>query len=1267
MTEPKSCPRCFAPLRPSESPEGLCPKCLLAVAMGEDGLIRSATGAPVPAPPSIEELTPHFPQLEILSLIGRGGAGAVYRAVQRDLGRTVALKVLLLDPELDPTFGERFAREARAMASLTHPGIAAVHDAGRSGPYWYLILEFIDGQNLRQVIQGRDLAASAALDVVRQICSALEYAHGEGVVHRDIKPENVLVDRHGRVKLVDFGLAKLLRPQVPGATLTHSSQAMGTWHYMAPEQIRRPMEVDHRADIYSLGVVLYELLTGEVPQGRYAPASQRAHTDRRIDSIVDRALEQDPDRRYQRVSGVREDVEKVGTQPEGTPPQDPKRDRAARRAEFRSRVQLHGSRGHPLMACGCLMLFFIVLMWLGVLLLGGTPVPESGFVAVKRTTPASPGASHLLQALDVPEDTRPAVVAAAERAWQRYTHSELEHTRVYRITDPEGTWFQLEVSSFEPALRRLAASLIAEIGPQVGMSSPDPLLTSQVFPSGFLPRVLIGREGDEEGGLRVVTQGDYVRVFGRGDLRSQLESTWTLEDSDRRQLPWTLAELGLDARTPVAELDALLAAHQAYVKVEAEAIIRVARENGILYVILPFPEQRQAILDELNRSRSIFSRGERVAKFLLPFGGGRFAATVLHLSTAEGERIEYQRAHPLVDSSVPGWVRRFLARAEQEPGVVFPLTPWEVGLDSALGADFERATYYSLVLAYGDYLTLEAEHSSALPSAQAQATGEVSDFPGWKAVPVPVDRVGAVQTRVSAFPEQRDALVRRLTEALGESSVGSLADRLLPFGARDETVHAGTWGGHSYLIAVDSEGNRRTVWGGTRDRRFERFFRGEEQPLAGHWLSAESAVFDAGLEPVFPSAGAELLLSGLDPQVATSPKAVKWARLAWMTYVVALRRSILTTTWITEEGPYVQVDLKAFPEGLASLHHMLSAQVEDVPDLAELGLPGSADSAQLRITEQDGLQVWAGAGCEQYPIFAAITEQRLDTVDWQARLLEARFMNFEVVNAAWGKPDLAPPASFSRTVIDIYEHYVAREAQGLTFRLHPGLANTMEILVGPVQLDEPVAAELNPGAWLPFLDTGGSVLVTWQGEQASINGLFIDGQAAPHPAVGLERFLLPDLVERAQLWCDPADLGLDTDIGPATVWTVGRARWAYLGWETDSRRRINPPLPLVPRPNDLPRQLRLEGPVWHVASFQGFRQELLARLRMDLETLGNQPPEVGQLGRALAPLGENPVDLVLEEAGDHLKVLIQTPGTGEPPVSVYSGPRASWRWRHLIE
>jgi predicted Ser/Thr protein kinase len=327
MSELCYCPMCGSKL-PVDAPAGLCPQCLLKQGF-ESGVGDSASRSPTVigagfVPPAPDELAKDFPQLEILELIGKGGMGAVYKARQPALDRIVALKILPPEVGTDPAFAERFTREARALAKLSLQNIVAVYDFGktsvpdadgvrdasRDGLYYFL-MEYVDGANLRQLIKAGETKPAEALAIVPQICEALEFAHGEGVVHRDIKPENILVDQRGRVKIADFGLAKLLRSEPVGVTLTQAGQVMGTWYYMAPEQIERPLEVDHRADIYSLGVVFYEMLTGHVPTGRFEPPSTQAQIDVRLDEVVLRALEREPARRYQHASDVKTEVESI--------------------------------------------------------------------------------------------------------------------------------------------------------------------------------------------------------------------------------------------------------------------------------------------------------------------------------------------------------------------------------------------------------------------------------------------------------------------------------------------------------------------------------------------------------------------------------------------------------------------------------------------------------------------------------------------------------------------------------------------------------------------------------------------------------------------------------------------------------------------------------------------------------------------------------------------------------------------------------------------
>ncbi|MFA6287192.1 MAG: DUF4019 domain-containing protein [Opitutaceae bacterium] len=327
---PARCPHCDRPLAEG-SPLGICPACLLAA-----GLPSQAEGSPSndTPPPAPAEIAAEFPQLEILELIGRGGMGAVYKARQRDLDRLVALKILRPGLDADPGFSERFTREARALAQLNHPGIVTLYEFGKtSAGRYFILMEFVDGVNLRQLLAAGRLAPREALAIVPPLCDALQYAHDRGLIHRDIKPENILVDRLGRVKIADFGLALLAsegrdgppgRPsENPAPDLTLAGQVMGTPRYMSPEQRERPTEVDHRADLYALGVVFYQMLTGELPDEKLLrPPSSHVKIDVRLDEIVLRALERSPELRYHAASEFKTAVETVASSP---PPLLPKK------------------------------------------------------------------------------------------------------------------------------------------------------------------------------------------------------------------------------------------------------------------------------------------------------------------------------------------------------------------------------------------------------------------------------------------------------------------------------------------------------------------------------------------------------------------------------------------------------------------------------------------------------------------------------------------------------------------------------------------------------------------------------------------------------------------------------------------------------------------------------------------------------------------------------------------------------------------------------
>ncbi len=319
----RNCPSCGVQI-PDGAPQGLCPKCLLAGASARTATEGVAGSAVVPP---IEEVAAAFPQLEIIGTLGTGGMGVVYKARQKHLDRLVALKVMSESLAAKPAFVERFEREARVLAKLNHPNIVTLHDFGQAGGFCYLLMEYVDGVNLAQAMRAGRFTPAQALAVVPRICEALQYAHELGVLHRDIKPANLLLDDRGRVKIADFGVAKLLGNEPVDVALTESGAAVGTPAYMAPEQFEHPTEVDHRADIYSLGVVFYEMLTGELPRGQFAPPSEKLAMDGRIDAIVMRALKKERELRQQSAEEVRTQVEGVahGPAPVPVPPGADKR------------------------------------------------------------------------------------------------------------------------------------------------------------------------------------------------------------------------------------------------------------------------------------------------------------------------------------------------------------------------------------------------------------------------------------------------------------------------------------------------------------------------------------------------------------------------------------------------------------------------------------------------------------------------------------------------------------------------------------------------------------------------------------------------------------------------------------------------------------------------------------------------------------------------------------------------------------------------------
>jgi serine/threonine protein kinase len=304
------CPQCGLALSHAVGTGGLCPRCLIAMAVEHLSTVdHPALGrfGSVGAAPDIETLNSQLPTYEFCELLGRGGAGWVYRALQRSLHRPVAIKILHGGTSGITDAAQRFAREAQILARLKHPRIVTVHDYGALPDSQYLVMEYVSGPTLRDLLRGGSLRGDA-VRIADQICEAVEYAHAMGVMHRDLKPENVLfesVDRLDTLKVADFGISRLIGDTEPGFHQTQTGFVVGTPFYAAPEQMVSKQAVGTRADIYSIGVMLYEMLTDQLPRGRFPAPSQLANVPAGIDAVVLRCLESDPERRYADVASLR--------------------------------------------------------------------------------------------------------------------------------------------------------------------------------------------------------------------------------------------------------------------------------------------------------------------------------------------------------------------------------------------------------------------------------------------------------------------------------------------------------------------------------------------------------------------------------------------------------------------------------------------------------------------------------------------------------------------------------------------------------------------------------------------------------------------------------------------------------------------------------------------------------------------------------------------------------------------------------------------------
>jgi len=305
-----SCRKCGT-IGVGDGTHGLCPTCLLAEVMTPPGSKASWEA------PGVEELAAMLPQYQIEGLLGRGGMGAVYQGRQAELDRRVAIKILPANfGEDGQDYAARFKLEARAMARLKHPGIVTVYDFGQTPEgLLYFVMEFAEGMDVQAMIaqEGR-LHTANAIAIAAHVCEALHYAHSHGIVHRDIKPANVVVGYDGQVRVADFGLAKVVSADA-NSTLTIRGTVMGTPNYLAPESLVFGTEIDHRADVYAVGVMLYHMLTGRVPYGVFEmPSFQIPGMDPRLDTIIAKAMRESPAHRYQSADAMREELVGVLTQ-----------------------------------------------------------------------------------------------------------------------------------------------------------------------------------------------------------------------------------------------------------------------------------------------------------------------------------------------------------------------------------------------------------------------------------------------------------------------------------------------------------------------------------------------------------------------------------------------------------------------------------------------------------------------------------------------------------------------------------------------------------------------------------------------------------------------------------------------------------------------------------------------------------------------------------------------------------------------------------------
>src|SRR5213083_2720929 len=313
ISAPRVCPECGARIF-ADAPRGFCSVCLFKTGLG--GFVEENGETPPVHIPT------HFGDYELQEEIGRGGQGVVYRARQKSLNRTVALKIIVLGHWATARHLKRFRLEAEAAASLNHPSIVPIHEVGERDGCCYFSMNFVEGGQLDQVVRDTPMSIRQAAELIAKVARTVHYAHEHGILHRDIKPGNILLDQKGEPHLTDFGLARLIETE---STVTRTMEVLGTPSYMAPEQaVGNNDAVSSVTDVYGLGAVFYQLLTGQPPFAGGTtyetikllldteprqPRVLNPKIDRDLSTICLKCLEKDPQRRYSSALALAEDLE----------------------------------------------------------------------------------------------------------------------------------------------------------------------------------------------------------------------------------------------------------------------------------------------------------------------------------------------------------------------------------------------------------------------------------------------------------------------------------------------------------------------------------------------------------------------------------------------------------------------------------------------------------------------------------------------------------------------------------------------------------------------------------------------------------------------------------------------------------------------------------------------------------------------------------------------------------------------------------------------